>query len=268
MVLFLKTKHYLLLLSLFFLGEIIAQTTNNIPLSIAFERADFVIFGKAKNSGLSLDFSFDVFYKGNHQACPKLQCPDSIFRQLTVPYFVKGFPYVLFVQNDILFQIYQPDRKSDSTQVKLFFTELSSIFIQTSQVAQRPLYQSWVDRYLKDHDFTAMMLKELAYSNEQNRSIGASALQGYYYLTFEKFYQSNLKENQGSGFPKPRTKWCDFLDLFYKKATNDDLFHLLHAYFTTPDSLHYNERYLKNQGNILFHLRNYIRQNKPMFSSP
>lgn len=103
--------------------------------------------------------------------------------------------------------------------------------------------------------------------NHHLDSIASQYLQRYFYATFLNFYQQNLKDNNGSGFPKKWTNWKAFLELFQQKTTNPELIHLMKIYFNTPESLHHDKSYLEDENNILFQITDYIQQNKPMFST-
>lgn len=98
-------------------------------------------------------------------------------------------------------------------------------------------------------------------------SIAPQDLQKYFYTTFLKFYQQNLKDNNGSGFPEKWNTWKAFLELFQQKTTNPELIGLMKIYFNTPESFHHDKSYLEDKSNILFQITEYIQQNKPMFST-
>ena len=97
-------------------------------------------------------------------------------------------------------------------------------------------------------------------------SITKTDFQCFFYANFKMFYNQNIKENNGSGFPKKESKWGGFLNLFRRETTDNKLRDILFAYLNTPDILHQNKAYLKNKENILFKLKKYIWKNNLMFS--
>lgn len=301
-----KMRNSILPFSLMFSGTLLAFNPETTPLSLAYNQADFVILAKAQSLGLAMDFEYTTFYKGTPQSCPKLTYLDSTFRKQPIDYFVQKNHYLLFVKNKLLFQVFPLGLDADLPSVNLFFSDLKGILSQRGVVNRMSSYRNRLAAYFKDVDMSKFALQELTFPGryywlgagatekllgrkmqyqvlellktkgaiskaDKNvfihlDSIDTKDFQSYYYHSFGRFYKENLKENQNSGFPKIGSAWSHFLDLFYEKATHDDLFHLLHAYLNTSTVLHFKKSYLKNPDNILQHLRNYIQQNKPMFS--